>query len=203
MMCGVIGFTGFHSLPYWGISVFMGAILLSECITQYKKGEMKVTLSKSIFAFVVLVTLITPYFSNFSSILPTMKDFSKENNRGTYAYYIDKITNENDPIQVCSLETDIYLDSNRIPATIAAEGGACPWIYEVYRTQIFNGLKDSNPKVIVFRDDYDVWGYKYKDFAKDIVDYVKENYTQLAESGLPALYVKNDFYKDAVRLLDE
>ena len=200
-MCGIRGYTGFHSLPYWGVTVIMGTIIFEDLIVKFKEKKIEITFGKAIAASLILFMLITPYFAQFSYFKPTRQDFFPKIEEGTRAYYIDKITSENDKIQIFTLETYIYLDANRLPATIASEGGACPWAYEVYGKQILDGLKDSNPKVIVFNEENEVWGYIYKDFAPEIVAYVKENYSQFAESGISTLYVRNNYYEQAIMML--
>ncbi len=201
LMCGSRTYLSFHSLPYWGISALMGSILLNKFINRFKTERYKITLGKSIFASVLLVIIVTPYFSQFSTIVITSQDFTSSINTGTYEYFIDKLTTTDDKIQVFSLETNIYLQSNRMPAITDVCGGVCPWIYEMYGNKLLDDLKGSKPKVIVFNEQYEVWGYKYADFAPEIISYVKANYTQFKQSSLPALYVRNDYYQEAIKKL--
>jgi hypothetical protein len=202
LSCGTRGFGGFHALPYWGVSIFMGSMLLVDYIEKLRAGELKKTLGKSIFVGLAIMILALPYMVRFSMIKPSRSDFVTVNEEGTYPYYIDKITGEDDMIQLFTLDTYIYIQSDRLAATSEIAGGACPWMYEAFKDQILNGLKENKPKVVVFNEEGDVWGYFYKDFAPEVVAFVKENYTQLAESGLPMLYVRNDYYDTALQLLE-
>lgn len=59
-------------------------------------------------------------------------------------------------------------------------------------------LEEKKPRLFYYESEKDVWGFKVSVFAPEIGLFLAENYTDLAGIGYPGLYVRNDYYTEAV-----
>ena len=59
----------------------------------------------------------------------------------------------------------------------ACPGAGSPWFYEYYGERELNNLKEKKTRILVMDPDSEILGYRLRDYARDLVDYVEENYT--------------------------
>lgn len=206
LMNGIRGFAGFHSIPYWGITMMMGAILTKEYYFAYSKidnNNSVPSIKKIILVSVVLISIVSGFFSQFSNVVFSKNDFAKPTyGENTYEYYITKLTDEDERIFVGTLDFQLFFHTNREAVSSDILGSVAPWVDEVYGSQTLSELEAEKPKVAVFSPDYTLWGYKYDEYAAPISEYLLSNYTQLAVNGLTNLYIRNDFYQEAIKILE-
>ena len=63
-------------------------------------------------------------------------------------------------------------------------------------------LQANPPRVFYFERNLATWGYQITDYAPELVAFVDENYTSLNGLGYGNVYVRNDYYAEAIQLLD-
>ena len=205
LVTGMRGYAGFHAVPYWAVSLVMALLLLQEYRNQH---VMECTVQKKrVVALALCVTFIgfslgSNYFQQFSTIVIEKEDFEKPvYDTNTYEYYINKLTNQDEEIFVGTLDFQLFFNTERKSATSDLLGSVAPWIDEVYGEQTLQELEEASPRIAIFSPDYSLWGYIYKDYASDITGYILDHYTKLEANGLTMLYVRNDYYDEALHIL--
>lgn len=80
-------------------------------------------------------------------------------------------------------------------------GGACPWFWEWLSDQAMAELRSDPPRVFAYDPNQETWGYKITEYAPEIGGYLKQHYTSLSSLGYAQVYVRNDYYEEAVEKL--
>lgn len=57
------------------------------------------------------------------------------------------------------------------------------------------------PRIFCFRPNQNVWGYKVDDFAPEILEFLRQGYSELTNEGYQGIYVRNDYYYEALSIL--
>lgn len=191
------GFDGFHSMPYYMLTIFMGSQLLFEVWNSNKLRENSKVRTVSL---IMLMVLILPYGTNFTNIYISIETLIKrEIPPNTYAEIADKLLMPDERIYTMGLDFNKYIELDRLPVVSAAS--TTPWTYEVYGRDELEGLKEYEPKMIFYYPEQETWGYKYKEYAGEIVDFIEGNYTPLSQE-YEEIYIKNDFIEEARKRLE-
>ncbi|WP_419885339.1 hypothetical protein [Paenibacillus sp. B-A-8] len=192
---GVRGFEGFHAIPYYIVSFFNSSFIINQYIykeenncKEYKKNVIKICF------FLLLILSLNNYVPNAGA------NFNKPNGiiaQSPYDKYIHKLTDPNEKIWITSLSPQTYINTNRDPAMRAYI--VVPWFIDAFKNEIMEDLNISRPKLIIFEKDSDVWGYKYSDFAKDILDFLNAEYRPLnPEVDFEKnIYIRKDYFEEA------
>jgi hypothetical protein len=110
-------------------------------------------------------------------------------------HYIQKYSAPSDKLFASPLDPSIYLDSKRLPATKFY--GYVPWQVEPYGQEIIKDLQKNSPKILVVDMGTVVWGYKFSDYAGDLIsNFISKEYKQYVFfDGYPhaSLYINNNY----------
>lgn len=193
---GPRGYAGFHAIPYWAMTEIMFLILIQKYTEKNKMKEINTfNHYNHVIAIMLVMVIIAPYMSIFPNIIPEKKDYVKEQAaKNTVDYYIQKLTNENDKIQISSLNNIWYIENDRLPASKHMYAYT-PWFTMAYEDKIVEDLKETTPKLVQYDDSMEVWGYNILQYAPIYCEYIKNNYTPL-NSELQ-IWVRNDYYNEA------
>ncbi|MFD0716757.1 hypothetical protein [Paenibacillus sp. GCM10027626] len=190
------GFTWFHAIPYYVVtffctgsvinSYFNGTLNLENISFRFKKTVI------GMLTFMLFLLSLNVYLpnvgANFTKPVSEMLAYP-------YDSYIQKYTTQEDKIWVGILYPQSYIRNHREPASKAYS--IVPWFAEVYSDEIVSDLNTSKPKLIIFEPDSDVWGYKFSDFAKQIFEFIKANYTAINPNHPVEknVYIENSYYR--------
>jgi hypothetical protein len=197
---GVRGYEDFHAAPYYIVSIFFTSYIIQRFLinnNNLKINDYKLT-------FLKLVTFVFFLFA-VNGYLPKMGiNLLKPSGLITsspYDKYTQELTTVNDKVWYSQIYPQSYLHNHREPASRAYT--IVPWFADAYSELVISDLKKSNPKMITFEKNNEVWGHKYSDFAAQIFEYIKANYTILNEADPieSNIYILNDYYLDATKKL--
>ncbi|WP_025690578.1 hypothetical protein [Paenibacillus zanthoxyli] len=197
---GIRGFEGFHAIPYFIVSFFNSSFIINEYLNPKEKDYIEGYKKNLIRIFVFLLLIIA--FNNYAPNAGT--NFAKPNGiiaKSPYDEYINKLTETNEKIWITSLSPQTYINTNRDPALRAYI--LVPWFVDAFKNEIMEDLRTRKPKLIIFEKDSDVWGYKYSNFAKDILDYLDVEYKPLNMyvDYEKNIYIRKDSYEEASKKL--
>lgn len=193
---GMRGFTEFHALPYFGITVWMLAHLLNRCYMSVRKGRKYAMLAAAVLAVCIIAV---PYFSLLSTVLSVPGLLKSDPAKDPLPAAIQKVTRSDERIHVTTLSSELYINANRLPLLSAPS--SVPWMYEMFKDKELEALKAAKPRIIIFQPDWNVWGYNILDYAPELVAYMEENYSTTGGNYLENLYVRNDYLDEAKKLL--
>lgn len=183
---GTRGMFNFHSNPQTMLMCMFSALFLGSI---YKNTVNNV--HKLVVVFVFLILLI-PYLSTINGY-PSFK--LKNHDESELSSYIKAITNKDDTVWEFALGTNkIVMDSGRVPVFQFA---ATPWMWDATGLQAIEEQKNNLPKVILYRDDQNVWGHKISEYAPGLSDFMAKYYTKY--SGF--MHIRNDYYPKALSIL--
>ncbi|MCE3203603.1 hypothetical protein [Paenibacillus sonchi] len=193
---GVRGFEEFHAIPYYIVSFFNSSFIINQYLfkkqtdsrEEYKKNVMRICV------FLLLILSLNNYVPNAGV------NFTKPNGiiaHSSYDEYINKLTKPDEKIWITSLSPQTYINTNRNPAMRAYI--VVPWYIDAFKNEIMGDLTTIKPKLIIFEKDSDVWGYKYSDFAKDILDFLNAEYKPLNSNVdfEKNIYIRKDLFEEA------
>jgi hypothetical protein len=203
IICGIRGFTYFHSTPYYAISSFMLAFLILKFIysplvmggrphfkTLFNFGSI---VRIGVFA-VVMVMLSVTYLYKYKikiydvnlGTAPPIKIYSD----------ILKLTDKSDKIFIDSLDLYAYLYTDRMP--VCPGISLLPWTPQKTELSVINNLAETKPKIIIYNPTDKISGYSYKDSSPEFDVFINSNYTRLGSSGEAATeWIRNDYLQTA------
>lgn len=194
LMCGVRGFFNFHALGQLAIVMIMLAIMFGYVISNI------VVASKSIHrivcVFVMMLILLLPLWSPYYKDRDELINDDVIPHKGT-EYYVDILTDEGDYVWENSLNPLVYVYSKTFPA---AYNFVVPWIYDAFKDQIDNDIEQRKPKVVVYNENTEIWGYQANEVAPNCIKYIYDNYTSIIGYN-SAVWVRNDYYSEAMKRL--
>ncbi|QUL54480.1 hypothetical protein KDC22_30090 [Paenibacillus tritici] len=192
---GVRGFEGFHAIPYYIVSFFNSSFIINHYIfkKEIKAKEYMKNLIRISF-FLLMILSLNNYAPNAGV------NFNKANGiiaQSPYDEYINKLTDSNEEIWITSLTPQTYINSNRDPAMRAYI--LVPWYIDAFKNEIMEDLNTSRPRLIIFEKDSDVWGYKYSEFAKVVLDFLNTEYKPLNPDVdyEKNIYIRKDYFEEA------
>ena len=176
---GTRGFVGFHSLPYHGLTMILLGVLAKQIGDKIKDNRTCRCVCSVGYTCVVVALVFFMgkeyLWANYDQLeirradidhsdMPFLNEFVCElTEPGEYAYFL-------------MLDNELWMDTELLPA---APNPVCKWIYDAYQDEIIMDLEQKKPKIIVIPDEMVVWGYRVDEYAKDIYQYVAENYDKL------------------------
>lgn len=188
----------FHGLPALALIAAMSALYLSDNADKIKAIVRKSTWTQGLAVF-VLLTVCAPYLYIMPNIFGvTLEEDVQENST---AWAIDTLTEKNERIGFGNISYDVLMAADVFPATVTS--GSCPWLWEWARDQAMEELYENPPRVYLFNPNLNTWNYLISDYAPELVQYVNSEYTNLGSLGYQTLYVRNDYYEQALLLLQE
>lgn len=187
-----------HSMAYVIVTAFMASMLIFNSLEITGKSHEN-TGSVRLFPVICVVLFSTPLLSGFSSLanLGETLSYSPTEDVNNQAYYVSRLTDEEDKVLLVIAEPDIAVDANRLTVTV---GVSTPWTYEAYGANDLANIVEENPKVVIYYPDYEIWGYKVKDYAPEVCSYIEENYIKLELETVNSIYVRNDLYDEAAEM---
>lgn len=189
------GYMNFHGTPAVAVVCIMCACALCGIIDELKKS----TIAVSIVAL-ALVCFSAPYISLVVNFSPMAALRSFKVAEDSHSYVIDLITEDKEVVGLSTLNTNYIFESNTSPTKLNA---ACVWIWEFGGKEDLQRCIDNPPRVFVYDPGYAVGGYSIRDYAVELDLFIHENYTDLGPMGYPTLYVRNDYYEEALEIINE
>ena len=191
VMCGVRGFTGFHSMPYFFVSALSVGLIFAFCMERMFEKKKYVL---GIIAIGLLAIAANKLPSELHQAGNVIGVIPISNGRKEV---IDTILEKDDPIHITDVTQMSYVFDYKRTVDY---GGAIstPWTYEAYGQEELDSIRTVKPKVVFYSPGGETWGYKHDEYGKDLVQYITANYTLLDESDM---WVRNDLYVDAKKKL--
>jgi len=187
---GGFGYTGFHSAPYFMVSLASLGWLVAFF---YQPRYLRI-LATACLVVLFLRCAIPGYLK---SVLPVygrqarseQGAFSPDKFFATpYDKEIKALTKPGDMIWSAGINEYIYINNRCLPAVRIP--GLVPWFIEAYADEIIADLDKNKPRVIIFPSEGVVWGHALKDFGKPIFMHIQAHYHPLDAN----LSVKKDIY---------
>lgn len=203
--CSIRGIDNFHALPFHAVIMMMGAILFGAFVQKVivPKLEKCTKTEQVVYVGCLIIALAVVCFPLYRSYYEKKGLILVAENESVDAYpegydVINELTDKNEKIYECILNPWFYFATDTLPVTTSA---VCPWIYEAYHDDILGDLKREKPRIVVYSEDFNVWGNRFGDFAADMCDYFDNNYMLL--DGYTSIYVRNDYYEEALAIISE
>jgi len=168
---GGFGYEGFHSAPYYLVSlVSLGWLISILCRPQLIKA---VALIGLVFLF---LNITVPVYGKLAQFDPA---FLKRDPLFPIPgiEFIHPWINPGEPLWSASINGYVYIDAHCPPASRV--WGLVPWYGETYFNDIIADLEKTQPKVIYFPAELTISGRKLIEYAKPIYDYIQQHYYPL------------------------
>lgn len=189
------GYTNFHGTPALAVACVMFACALCGVIDDVKKNAIALSA-----VALVIVSFMPPYVSQIVDFSPGTMLNSMKMNEGSKSHIVDILTEDGEIIGFSTLDTHILFESNTVPSKL---NGSCIWTWEFSGKEDLQECIENPPRVFVFNRDSAIWGYSMQDYAPEINDFIQENYTNLDPIGHGDLYIRNDYYEEALVIINE
>lgn len=187
---GGFGYTGFHSAPYFMVSLAALGWLLAAL---YRPHNIR-TLGAACLLLIFLKVTIPAYLKStlpiyWRHVRSDSDLFSLEAFFSTpYDKEVKALTKPGDMIWSAGVDGYVYINNRCRPA--GRFSGLVPWFAEDYMDEIIADLERHKPKVVIFPADGMVWGHALKDYGANINHYIQARYHPL-DVNVP---VKKDIY---------
>ncbi len=195
--CATRGLFDFHGTPAVAVFSLCAAMAVGEFLESHPLQKPATTAIAALVAIVVA----SPYCAR---VLPNL--FKMDYNQCVMAFqgdisakYIDAITEDGERIGFSTLDCHIPVLSKTIPAS--NQGGSVPWFWEAGREQAMQELTEDPPRVFLYYSEHVVWGYKMRDYAPELVEFIESNYSPLGR-GTVTVWVLNSYYDEAAAIID-
>ena len=188
---------GFHGLPVvWVFSVMIGYIFdkyFDSVIEQVRGSKVKQ---------VILASAVLMFCAGYLQVANQLFSFSiKESyNTGSEEYALKILGDEYEEVGYFNLDHELLLKGHKLPANPSM--AVYPWFWEWEHDKAMKSLEKKKPRIFCYRSDQEVWGYKIADCSPEIEDFLQTNYIALTDSGYPDLYVRKDYYYEAIAVLE-
>ena len=182
---GTRGIFHFHGTACVELLAFSTAYSL---LYFYDRCKNKYVFLNYILGFCVIV-ILSGYLNNISQFAT----LNFKNNETEQSKMLKEITDNDESVWMLMFDNLDMMLADRVPV-----GGAAttPWTWEEFGKKEFKRLKKNSPRVAMFDENHEVWENKLKDYAPKVIKYIKKNYTQIP--GTTSLYVRNDYYNEAM-----
>ena len=177
---GTRGTFNYHSTHMVEVMALICAIYLIDCIESEKQRNLAVL---SIFF------LLVPFWSDMSGL----SNLSAKEEKNVEAKIIEQITEPDEAIWQLDFENNTVMLSDR--ASIA-NVAAVPWMWEGEKNRVLNKIENDMPRVTLFNQEQEVWGYKMKEYAPEIVDFIEQNYEQYNGTSI---YIRKDSFESLTK----
>lgn len=195
--CMTRGLFDFHGVPAIIVIALCAGIAIGFVLPAIRGKSTVVVVAVSLF----VATMISPYGSE---VLPNLvkitdRDAIDSFERNPTVECVDALTERGERVGFSTLDCDVIVMAGVIPASVQA--GSVPWFWEQAGEQAMSELLAAPPRVFVFYEHQTVWGYSIKDYAPELVAFVKENYVQINES-LSTVWVLKSYHDEALEILN-
>lgn len=170
----------YHSTHMVETMALLCAIYLVECLEIERKRSLAVL---SIFF------LLVPYWSDMSGFL----DLSINEETTVEATIIEQIVEPNEAVWQLDFENNTVMLSDRASISNVA---AVPWMWKSEKNRVLSKIENKMPRVALFTENQEVWGYEMKDYAPEIIDFMEKNYEQYKDTSV---YIRKDVYSELIK----
>lgn len=187
---GGFAYTGFHSAPYFVISLAALGWLFARLL---EAGDSRRLAAACL--VVLFLRTTAPYYAR--AVLPVYWRHAQSEEPwfrldGFFATPYDaeimRITEPGERIWSAGVDKYIFINTGRQPA--GRIHGLVPWYAERYWPDIVADLEREKPRVIVFPYDGMVWGQALADFGSNVYSHISAHYRPLD----PVAPVRKDIY---------
>lgn len=187
----------FHGIPV--VAVFSAIVgyevnLHMSDIQKWLKGH----IGRSLLIVIGIAAISSGYLSEVSSVFSISQDKYFDTKSEAYALRI--LGEDYEEVGYFNVDHELLFRGKKLPAN--PTWGVCPWFWEWESNDTLAALSQKRPRIFCYRPNQTVWGYKVQNFAWQIPDFLQSGYTQLSNSGYSGLYVRDDYYYEAVDLLE-
>lgn len=168
------GLDGFHSMPYYIVSLFIFGLVLSW-MDRAKPWAWLAGLG----LLLLFLGVTVPVYAN-SAKFSLTKLRHDPLFPTPYDSCIRKYTRETDRIWTCGINAYCYVGNRRMPA--CRLWGLTPWFAEKYGDTVIADLTSNRPPLIILDPKYRVWGHDLHDYGSNILSYINANYQPLDQS---------------------
>ncbi len=190
---GIRGIFNFHGTACVKILTFMTAyVLIVYGFQSFKRFQKKSVERQMLFVFMIVI-MLSGYLKDISEIM-TIKF---EETGTVQSHILETITEKDESVWLVVFDNSDTMLSDRIAVGTATN---TPWTWEGFGKKTFKALKKNTPRVAVFSEEFEVWGHKQSVYAPEVIQFIKENYTLLPDTGY--IYVLNDYYEEAVKKIE-
>ena len=200
ILAGVRTFDTFHGAPYMAVCCVPMALCLAGAVAFFlQKRSWRRALPAAV-ALMLGAAFILPEAGMVRSWSYVPKLLAEREHRESNREVLEILAEPGEQIHT----DDLYFSGqtvmrNGLRLAEACPGAGNPWFWEYYGERELASLKENKTRIVVMDLDGEVWGYRLRDYAAELVDYVEENYTSVG----PNLYVSNEVYPAALARLRE
>lgn len=194
--CSTRGVFTFHGLPCVAIECLLAGIYIS-----LRLGEKKIWHSFTNAGVLLKMGIVCVVFVISSNAVMQIQDIwensgKEELNEADSSFYLKKLTEENEEIGFAGVNYDYLVEANR---SMANKNPSSPWVWEAIGEEIIESFNRKTPRVILYQGEVEVWGYKLKEFAPELDEFIKLNYKNMSICGQESIFVKNNYYEEALK----
>ncbi len=189
----------FHGLPCIAVECLLMAYCINELIGDKKLKAFLYDLkeSKMLVCLAVICVVLAGMLSQIGDIF-NEEPINQLNDDNSMASIVQKLTFDDEKIGFVGLNYDVLVESNRV---MLNKNPATPWFWEGCKEDIMDVLQQEKPRVIVYYRDIEVWGYELKGFARELDEFITEEYTPMNAVKQNYIYVRDDYYEEALDIL--
>lgn len=191
---GLRGIFCFHGTACVEVLAFMTTYVL--CVYGFRNRDAFSRLSfvKRWCIVMVFIVIASGYCNNISQIA-NIKLTEEQTNESKV---ISEITDKDESIWMLTFDNQDAMLSDR---TVVGASPTTPWTWEGFGKKQFKKFKKNAPRVAIFTEEHECWGYKIKNYAPEVVKYVKKNYTLMPDTS--NVYVRNEYYEEACKKIKQ
>lgn len=191
---GIRGIFNFHGTACVEVLAFMTTYVL--CVYGFRNRDAFSRLSfvKRWCIVMVFIVIASGYCNNISQIA-NIKLTEEQTNESKV---ISEITDKDESIWMLTFDNQDAMLSDR---TVVGASPTTPWTWEGFGKKQFKKFKKNAPRVAIFTEEHECWGYKIKNYAPEVVKYVKKNYTLMPDTS--NVYVRNEYYEEACKKIKQ
>ena len=197
---GVRAYDGFHGAPYMAVACIPMAFCLDGATAFFLEKKSTKRAIPAALALALALAFILPEAVMVKNLIHVPRLLSGRQYRESNREMLEVLAEPGERIHTDDLYySGLTVMRNGLSLSEASLGAGNPWFYEYYGARELNTLKENPARLLVMDLEGEVWGYKLRDYAQDLVSWVETNYTMIGSN----LYVRNDAYPAAAEKLRE
>ena len=189
------GFGNFHGLPAVAVACCMAAVCLTE---EYHKLIHDETMVKRVCIIFCVMLISAKFMTGFTQVFQISLSEYEKTEEGSV---LDMVTEDKERVGFSTLDYNVLMEARVLPASVY--GGACAWLWEWYADQAMEELTSDPPRVFLYSPWLEVWGYSVSEYAVNLKEFIDDNYTSFNSLEYSNIYIRNDYYDEAVRKVDD
>jgi hypothetical protein len=196
------GYFNFHSMAYFGISAYMGAILFQQVANWAKRNAVlpngKVAYSAMGICICVLISPVVSQMSNLTQLDKTLAVQPKSN----LAAALDELTLPDEKIGCVNsvITAATLVEANR---SMVNGASSTPWTCELWGQKELSLFEQDPPRIVLYNADYTVWEYAITSYAPEMVQFIESNYTNVGTGETGTIWARNDYANTASQILNQ